>query len=581
MTAKSVGTGSRSQRSFAHGHVRELFWNTLARLILLYFVPLLLLAAFFHLQYRNLLRNSLRAHLEVIAEHQANTFDLFLRERLVNLGNVLDDPLFQSPDLEQELPGFLRELQGTSPAFIDIGVVDANGTLTDYVGPVTYTTKVDYGSESWFQKLLEPGRTSVITEIYLGFRDQPHFTIAVRRGESSGVQVLRAALSPERLSGYLATLEGASEVHAAIVNDDGILQVATPTLGEALQPSGFIPPRTPDRGFVTAAPSRVESDYAYARLRETPWALVVIGAGTETGLIVFPSTFSIVTLGIFLLVGIVILVRTRQVVGTRLATEEHEAELSGQLVQAAKLASVGELAAGIAHEINNPLAIIAEEVGVLKDALDPELSVGDDDPLDMPEHLDAIHEAVFRCRDITRKLLTFVRRTEVKVEPQDLHLILDDVLEAMMGNEISISNVVVEKRFDSRIEEILTDRNQLVQVFVNLVKNAIDAMGGGGNLTVTTTLREGRAAVSFRDTGCGMPSEHLERVFMPFFTTKEPGRGTGLGLSVSHTIIRNLGGNFYVESSPGKGSTFTVELPLAGTRGPLPGAGSPASSRER
>ncbi len=102
-----------------------------------------------------------------------------------------------------------------------------------------------------------------------------------------------------------------------------------------------------------------------------------------------------------------------------MAIEEHEAELSGQLVQAAKLASVGELAAGIAHEINNPLAIIAEEVGVLKDSLDPELAEEEDEPLDLAEHLDAIHDAVFRCRDITRKLLTFVRKAEVKVEPQD------------------------------------------------------------------------------------------------------------------------------------------------------------------
>jgi two-component system NtrC family sensor kinase len=178
-----------------------------------------------------------------------------------------------------------------------------------------------------------------------------------------------------------------------------------------------------------------------------------------------------------------------------------------------------------------------------------------------------MHQAVFRCRDITRKLLTFVRQTEVKVEPQDLHSILDDVLEAMMGNELSISNVSLEKRFDRRVGEILTDRNQLAQVFVNLVKNAIDAMPGGGRLTVTTALRDTRAAVSFRDTGCGMPPEHMERVFMPFFTTKDPGKGTGLGLSVSYTIIRGFGGDFYVDSAPGRGSTFTVELPLAVTPG--------------
>ncbi|MFH1764301.1 MAG: ATP-binding protein, partial [Gemmatimonadota bacterium] len=446
------------------------------------------------------------------------------------------------------------------------------GDLTLYAGPVSYSAPVNYRNESWFQELLLGERTSVITEIYRGFRDQPHFTIAVRRGEGADLRVLRAALSPERLSSFLATLEGAGEVHAAIVNDKGIFQVTVATLGEALQPSGLVPPETPDRGFVSNTGLANLPDYAYARLSETPWALVVMNArpGVATGLLALPDVSVLVTFAVFLLVGVVILVRTRQVVGIQLATEEHEAELSGQLVQAAKLASVGELAAGIAHEINNPLAIIAEEVGVMKDSMDPELTQEDDKPLDFAEHLDAIHDAVFRCRDITRKLLTFVRKDQVRVEAQDVHAILDDVLEDMMDNELTISNVTVEKRYDPQITEIFTDRNQLVQVFVNLVKNAIDSMPGGGHLTVTTKLRDGRAAVAIRDTGCGMRPEHIERVFMPFFTTKDPGKGTGLGLSVSYTIIRNFGGDFYVESAPGKGSTFTVELPLV--------AGSPPRS---
>ena len=173
-------TGTRGK-----AHVQELFWNTLGRLVLFYFIPLVILALFFHIQYRHLVRESLEAHLEVIAEHQANTFDLFLRERLVNLGNILDDPRFQGQDVGRLLPTLLRELRHTSAAFIDIGVVDPWGSLTHYEGPVTYTGPVDYRSEAWFQELLSPGRSSVITEIYLGFRDQPHSTSGVRRGEAA------------------------------------------------------------------------------------------------------------------------------------------------------------------------------------------------------------------------------------------------------------------------------------------------------------------------------------------------------------------------------------------------------------
>ncbi|MEW6742085.1 MAG: ATP-binding protein [Planctomycetota bacterium] len=203
---------------------------------------------------------------------------------------------------------------------------------------------------------------------------------------------------------------------------------------------------------------------------------------------------------------------------------------------------------------------MAEEVGLLKDSPDLEFA-GAAEPIDLRAQLDVIHDAVFRCRDITRKLLTFVRQTEVKLEPHHIHRILDDVLDGILANELSISNVKVIKAYDDHIHEFVTDRNQLVQVFVNVVKNAIDAMAQGGELRVRTQHQGDRMMIVFRDTGCGMTSEQLGRVFMPFFTTKEPGKGTGLGLSVSSSIIKNLGGRMYAESALGQGSAFTVELP--------------------
>ncbi len=567
MAAQSAGTAHPSGGLSRAGHSRELFWHTLGRLLLLYFVPLLLLAIFFHLQYLHLVRESRRAHLEIIAEQQAKTFDLFLRERLVNLDNVIDNPLFGvgDADWEKRLSGYLASLLQVSDAFIDLGVVSGDGDLVAYAGRVEYAGEVSYRGEHWFQELMRSGRTSVITEIYRGFRKQPHFTIAVRRGDGSSARVLRAALSPERLSEYLTTLEGANEVHAAIVNGQGVLQVTTARVGEPFLATPFVPPPALERGFVPADPATGRPDYVFTRLRQTPWSLVITDArsGARSSILGVSTEFFVGALAVFLFAGLVILFRARQVVGTQLATEQHEAELSGQLVQAAKLASVGELAAGIAHEINNPLAIIAEEVGVIRDSLDPSLDDADDEPLDLPDHLDAIHDAVFRCRDITRKLLTFVRQTQVRIEPHDIHGILDEVLDTMLGNELAISNVTVERQYDRRIPEIPTDRNQLAQVFVNLVKNAIDAMPGGGTLSVFSLLRGDRAAVTVKDTGHGIPRDRLERVFLPFFTTKEPGKGTGLGLSVSYSIIQNFGGAFYVDSAVGKGSTFTVEIPLA------------------
>jgi signal transduction histidine kinase len=159
--------------------------------------------------------------------------------------------------------------------------------------------------------------------------------------------------------------------------------------------------------------------------------------------------------------------------------------------------------------------------------------------------------------------LTFVRQTEVELDLHPIDRILDEVLDDMLGNELAMANIQVVRRYDSLLPEIITDRNQLIQVVVNLVTNARDAMPTGGTLTVTTGREGEKVSIAFQDTGTGMTKEHMERVFMPFFSTKEPGKGTGLGLSVSNSIIQGFGGSFFVESAPGAGSTFTVVLPLA------------------
>ncbi|MHC5036779.1 MAG: sensor histidine kinase [Planctomycetota bacterium] len=547
-----------------HSHYRELFRQTLSRQVVLYFLPLVLLAVFFHLEYGRIIRESDRAHLEIIAEHQANTLDLFLRERLVNLANVIDDPAFrESGGGSSYLRSALEKLRLTSQAFGDLATVGARGELIHSHGPDTIPGPVNYENESWFRKLIATEQKAVITDIYLGFRNRPHFTIAVKRSWEGKVLILRSTLSPERINDFLTTLEGAREVNAFVVNEKGVFQVVTTRVGKPLERSKYNPPRELKRGHVDASESQTGSSYAFQWLQEVPWSLIVENApaaGRSGGLTLVPGSIFLFT-GFFLVgAAVVIFIRARQLVRKQLAVEEHEAELSGQLVQAAKLASVGELAAGIAHEINNPLAIIAEETGLLKDMLNPELAE-EGEELNLEEHLDIIYNAVFRCRDITRKLLTFVRQTEVKLESHDIHMILDDVLDGMLGNELAISNVKLLRHYDPQVRKVVTDRNQLVQVIVNLVKNAIDAMGDGGLLTVRTRHKADHLVFLVKDTGCGMTPEQLEKVFMPFFTTKEPGKGTGLGLSVSFSIIKHFGGNMYVDSTAGKGSTFTVELP--------------------
>ena len=237
-----------------------------------------------------------------------------------------------------------------------------------------------------------------------------------------------------------------------------------------------------------------------------------------------------------------------------------------QLGQAAKLASVGELAAGIAHEINNPLAAISAEAGLVKDLMSPEFGESTK-PEELVPYLDSIQELVLRCRDITHKLLRFVRKTDVELKEENLHALIDEVLSDILGHEIELSKVELAKEYDCAAPEILTDGHQFQQVILNMVNNSIDAMGENpGKITIATSCDSEALSVKVTDTGKGMTAEQLDKVFLPFFTTKDVGKGTGLGLSVSYGIIKSLGGEIEVESEVGRGTTFTVTLPMRSGR---------------
>jgi two-component system NtrC family sensor kinase len=244
------------------------------------------------------------------------------------------------------------------------------------------------------------------------------------------------------------------------------------------------------------------------------------------------------------------------------ALQEDSDIARAQLVHAAKLASVGELAAGIAHEINNPLAAINEEAGLVKDLMDPAFGTPVK-PEELVHHLDSIQESVFRCRDITRKLLGFVRKTEVDLGEHDIHGLIDEVVDGLLRHEMEVSNIEIVRKYGDGIPRMKTDGNQLQQVILNIINNGIDALeGNSGRISIATTRDGSNIRIALSDTGKGIKPEEMENIFVPFYTTKEVGKGTGLGLSVSYGIVKSLGGTIEVESVPGKGSTFSIVLPV-------------------
>jgi len=236
--------------------------------------------------------------------------------------------------------------------------------------------------------------------------------------------------------------------------------------------------------------------------------------------------------------------------------------LERQMLLTERLTTAGRLAAGVAHELNNPLATIAGCAEALRErAQDPHLR--DLDAFkDFPAYLSLVEEEAYRCKEITGSLLHFVRDPGSRRAPTDLNVLVDKVL-GLIGHQSRYAQSRLERRPDAELPDVVANEGQLRQVFLGLASNALDAMNGKGTLTVTTRRRNAREVeIRFEDEGPGIPEHVLPRVFDPFFTTKPPGQGTGLGLAIAQGIVADHEGRIEVDTRVGAGTTFRVILPL-------------------
>lgn len=546
------------------------------RMLLAYLTPLVLISVVFHLQYNTTLREGIQNHLKSIADHQRNIVDLYLRERIANLRGAFRVGATGIVGNRVDMRKLLVDLQRESPAFVDVGLFDESGELVAYAGPHESLVGKSYSSEGWWRRLHGQQRSYLISDVYLGFRRRPHFVIAVRQRLSGRRWTLRASVDPKRFSEFVRSSYVIKTSDALIVNAQGVRQT-----NHTRKPLGAQRLRVPRRARScqvreTAIGGR-HYVAAYAWLAALDWVLVVRVPQADAYAPLRRATYTLIGAVLLAVLLIVALVwrSSGRLVGRLERADLERADLRGQLFHAAKLASVGEIAAGVAHEINNPLAIIYEEAGMMKDALDPRFDQ-ELDLEDFAERLDAIEEATLRGRSITRKLLAFSRQAEAGTEPTDLNLLLRRVLQ-VRETEYKVSNIATELDLEPDLPLVEVNRNQLDQVVLNLLNNAKDAIGTDGRILVRSRSRDGLVVFEIQDDGCGMTAAQLENVFFPFYTTKEVGKGTGLGLSISYGIVTALGGTIQVESEPGVGATFRVSFPQAQPQSRSPGA-APESS---
>jgi len=237
------------------------------------------------------------------------------------------------------------------------------------------------------------------------------------------------------------------------------------------------------------------------------------------------------------------------------ATRRNLEKAQEKLADAERLASMGQLSAGVAHEINNPLGTVLLYCHMLRKEL------GDDDS--RRADLDMIVSEATRCKNIVRGLLDFARQSRVSKAPADMAALVEEVrsLTAPRAKEVRVQ---VTTNVPERLPSMMIDATQIRQMLVNLVDNAIDAASGGGQVRISARLDDGdgSAVVDVWDNGCGIPAENLSKLFTPFFTTKEMGKGTGLGLAIAYGVVKMHSGDITVQSKEGEGTTFSVSLPL-------------------
>ncbi|MGA6925325.1 MAG: ATP-binding protein [Desulfosarcina sp.] len=535
-------------------------------------VPLLLVGWGITLHYNRLAEDRVMTTFRIEVQHQRKVIELFLKEIRSKLELIARNQSRRDFHGQGRLRTIFDTINHDAWTLTDLGVIDAEGRHLAYVGPYDLLDK-NYRDAHWFKMAMQKGL--YISDMFMGFRREPHFVIAVKGIDEDGPWILRATVDTEAFRALVENVMIGRTGEVFLVNDEGIYQTTPRTSGRIMESASMdaiadhpgirVRQEDADAGF--NGDRQVRQIVSTAWLDTPRWMLVVRqdldeAFGVENRANFFVLIFLHVSAATILLVTIFVTRTMLNMVKRR----DAEAEiLNRQLMQASKMASIGELSVGVAHEINNPLAIISTEREILLDAsrrvngMDPTFGAQLDDSMSQ------IDIQIKRCKRVTHNLLRFSRRTQSIIDTVDINAYIKEVMD-LMAREAKCSGITFFERLSANVPPILSDLSQLQQVFLNLITNAIDAHENKqyGSVAISSTYLESEGVVEIvvSDTGCGILEENLAKVFDPFFTTKPVGKGTGLGLSICYGIIKRLGGQLQVKSVLNQGTDFVVRLPL-------------------
>ncbi len=534
--------------------------NIFILMILITIIPLIIMAVIYQHEYQASLKKEIVNPLKTLANKTKHSFELFLEERLSVIRFIASSYSFEELSDQKTLNRIFKALMDEYCCLVDLGLINKKGIQLSYIGPYEFLGK-NYSKQSWFQEVVVKG--NYISDVFMGYRQFPHVAIAVlRRTEEGRYLILRATIDTSKFDNLIASMGLDQESDAFLINREGILQTPSRFYGKILDQYPVPFPRGNYGSIVVEEvdPQNRKMLVAYAPFTRSDYIMVL--AKQRSALLkpwytlrsemLFTFAISVVTI-------ILVVFKLTDTVVKRVKDADEKRELAYREIQHThKLSSIGRLAAGVAHEINNPMAIINEKAGLMKDL------VSYDDQFRKKEKFlgltDSILQSVERCKEITHRLLGFARRMEVQLVRLDLNELIQETL-GFLDKEALYRNIELRLQLTDNLPYIFSDRGQLQQVFLNILSNAFAAVEDEGQIVITSWEEDSdTVGVSIQDNGSGMSGETLKNIFDPFFTTKQKG-GTGLGLAITYGIVKKMGGDIKVTSKQGEGTIFTVYLP--------------------
>lgn len=542
-------------------HYLPLKWKLTATALSFSLIPLFLLGFVLQREFSDSYEEKLRSNLRLTVLNKADAIDMFLGERVVQLQNIANTNSFDDISRQEKLSALFDAIYSTSSSFIDLGVFDQQGNHVAYCGP--YDLKnINYKDQRWFSQAMLKG--VYISDVFMGYRNFPHFVIAVKRRELGRTWILRATIDSDVFDSLVGNVRPGRLGDAYLVNSDLILQTSSRRSGRILSRAQLPAFSTgSDVTVIRWNDAGTEFVAGVMPLKMVTWSLVVLENPVEELSPVFQgqSAAFLLLLVCALTISLGTYFTITSIVRKLMIIDREKALMDATVMQSSKMASLGKMAAGVAHEVNNPLSIIRESAGWIRDMISDGDFDGVESKANLEEALADIERHVERARSVTHRMLGFARSMEPTQDEIDLNQLVRETV-SFLDNEILFRTIRVNYDLCPDLPSINTDFNQIQQVVLNLVENAIDAVGRDGSITLSTRADGNFIEFEINDSGPGIPPEYLSRVFDPFFTTKSAGEGTGLGLSIIYSILKKLGGDIKARNMPGGGAQFIVRLPL-------------------